>query len=841
VANEDLTLGQRLAEEFATGQADLSDAPQVAAIPTPAEDVSSLYKAVRAIKSVLDTMTGTSGSVLDKSLTARDLINEGAFTYIPSQGIVGGATTVNVTGGSTGGGGEEYVDPRPVLDVPPTPTNLVAVGAFKTIILTWDLFNYRNHAYTEIWRGTVDNLSLAVLINTEEATIYTDASGTFGVTYYYWVRAVTDQGVAGAFNASAGTPAGLGQIGTADLGPLIVEAGNLASGAVTASKIATGALDATKFASSIEPVTIVIGSVVPLVKSTNTIYLTGTGKLYRWDGAAYVLSVSATDIVGQLVAGQISAGAIGATQIAANAISTRNLLVTNQGASLFPDPTFEDQASWGVTYGGTLTEFKTVTDAPAGRYVAFAPNAGIGYSVAWFPGGGVRCIPIDRAKQYRLTFWYRAPGAPSGSNFYATVQERDSTGALIGGNGGHNFYLHNIASVPATWTKIEALVGAGTATPFSATTRFVSPSFLFNWESGGGEVQIADVRFAERVDATLIVDGSIIASKIAANAIAVGTAAIQNGAIVNAMIGNLAVDTAKIADGAITTAKIGSLQVTNANIANATIDSTKILDATISTAKIGDGQITNAKIANATITDAKIVSVTANQITTGSLTGQTITGGVIQTAASDQPKRIVLNEDGTSNEARFYGSRGDGVTDLLASVGLKTVGGDTVIGYFGHSHSSNTKVGVQGISYSNLGVNGQSTTYYGVLGTSTSSTGVRGISTSGSGVYGFSSTGSGTTGSTASNVAAPGAAGVMGETTGAAPAVLGYAGSGSGYGGYFQGNVTKAPLFLAPVAGASKPSDRTAGALAVLLISGQYYLAISDGTNWRSVNGYNIL
>jgi uncharacterized protein YjbI with pentapeptide repeats len=82
------------------------------------------------------------------------------------------------------------------------------------------------------------------------------------------------------------------------------------------------------------------------------------------------------------------------------------------------------------------------------------------------------------------------------------------------------------------------------------------------------------------------------------------------------MIGDAAVDSAKIADATIVNgdianatisgAKIDSATITSANIASATITSANIASATITSANILDGTITSADIANAAITNAKI-------------------------------------------------------------------------------------------------------------------------------------------------------------------------------------------------------------------------------------------
>jgi predicted phage tail protein len=95
-----------------------------------------------------------------------------------------------------------------------------------------------------------------------------------------------------------------------------VEAGKLATNAVTSDKIAAGAVNVAKFASGIEPVTVVSGSTLPTVKTTETI--TFQGKLYRWSGTAYTSAVPTADLTGTISSGQIAAGAVDATKFASS-------------------------------------------------------------------------------------------------------------------------------------------------------------------------------------------------------------------------------------------------------------------------------------------------------------------------------------------------------------------------------------------------------------------------------------------------------------------------------------------------------------------------------------------
>lgn len=303
-------LSELIAEELATG-VDVDRKPALAAIPTPTEDVASLTRTVKAIKSALEVLLGSNGSALDRALTARDLLSDGVFTFTPSTGVVGGGEVI-VSGGSV-----DLSELGPNLETPPAPTSLFARGAFKVVTVTWSLVVYRNHAYVELWRATTDNRASAVKIANVEGNVYADADVVVGQTYFYWVRAVNIQNAIGPWNATAGTQAGLTQIGNTDLGDLVVEARSLAAGSVSAIK----------FAPTIAPVTLVAG--VPATRSTDVIYDSITGKLYRWNGTAYTAAVPGSDVVGAISSATISAalltGQITETQISNNAISTPKL------------------------------------------------------------------------------------------------------------------------------------------------------------------------------------------------------------------------------------------------------------------------------------------------------------------------------------------------------------------------------------------------------------------------------------------------------------------------------------------------------------------------------------
>ena len=114
-----------------------------------------------------------------------------------------------------------------------------------------------------------------------------------------------------------------------------------------------------------------------------------------------------------------------------------------------------------------------------------------------------------------------------------------------------------------------------------------------------------------------IEDAAITKAKIAL--LAVDEARIADLAVGTAKIQNASISTAKIQDLAVTAAKIANATITNAQIANATIGTAQIALGAITTALIAQGAVGTAQIADASITDAKIVELSANRITTGTL------------------------------------------------------------------------------------------------------------------------------------------------------------------------------------------------------------------------------
>jgi hypothetical protein len=90
----------------------------------------------------------------------------------------------------------------------PAPTGLAVSGGFNTIFLEWDQSKTSGFAYTEIWRATEDNLSLAAQVGSTSSPLFGDTppDASLSVTYYYWIRYVNEAGQPGPYNSEHGTP-----------------------------------------------------------------------------------------------------------------------------------------------------------------------------------------------------------------------------------------------------------------------------------------------------------------------------------------------------------------------------------------------------------------------------------------------------------------------------------------------------------------------------------------------------------------------------------------------------------------------------------------------------------
>ena len=510
--------------------------------PTRVKDVPALERDGRNAKQVADAVQeavqifrGTRGDPLDKALTLRDVGGVAGLNRV----MTGTTGTPGDTGpaGPPGAPGAPAPVIVPDLTPPPTPTGLALTSGFANLYIEWTAPVYtqgHGHRKTNIYGrkyaipGPLPTFTDAVRIGEafDARTIYAHPT-ELGTNWAIWLKFESVDGV------ESSTPAGgangvrqtIGKIGNTDLGPLIIEAGNLANGAVTATKLAAEAVDLTKFANGIEPVGIV--ATLPVAAGyagPKTVLLTADGKLYRYSAGAWTKALDGADITAaSIVAGKIAAGAISAAEIAAGAIRAQHLLIAPK--SLNMDPSF---AAGAVAWNGFVRRLPSANVA-----VPFACPAAFAAEFSGRDDTGNARIPVRVGEQYRVSCWV-APGTFTGQ-IGIVVYAWNAAGAAIA--------ISASGPVPSGWVSAEATL--------TIPAGYIEISFgpWLNQAHGAPQTGwFTDLNIEKVNDASLIVDGAITATKIAANAIAVGTAAIQNGAIVNAMIGNATIDDAKVAN-----------------------------------------------------------------------------------------------------------------------------------------------------------------------------------------------------------------------------------------------------------------------------------------------------
>ncbi|EDF4013204.1 DUF1983 domain-containing protein [Salmonella enterica subsp. enterica serovar Kentucky] len=159
------------------------------------------WRAGKDLASVVENMeigTGQRGDGKDAFVTQRQL----AELKLARMNSAGGGGKVSLALGLGGG-----IFPEPLPPESPTkPEGLQVTGGFGYVLLEWVMPRYNGHSMAEIWRGTEDNLSDAVLVGTTPGQVYSDSVNP-GWKGFYWIRFVNSAGVSGPYNSPDGTPA----------------------------------------------------------------------------------------------------------------------------------------------------------------------------------------------------------------------------------------------------------------------------------------------------------------------------------------------------------------------------------------------------------------------------------------------------------------------------------------------------------------------------------------------------------------------------------------------------------------------------------------------------------
>ncbi|MDW0357722.1 hypothetical protein Q8G38_00160 [Halomonas venusta] len=174
--------------------------------PVPPKAPSELRPLIAAMTEILETGEGVRGDPLDRKVTLRDLLDSGIGKLKPG-----------MRPGQDGNLDSGALPAAPDLSIPPAPANFDAQGGFYGMInLSWTIpgQQYRNHAYTNIFRSEEDNFANAEVIGREAGGFYTDYVRDDAVDpddptklkgYYYWITFTSVADVEGPPNSPNGT------------------------------------------------------------------------------------------------------------------------------------------------------------------------------------------------------------------------------------------------------------------------------------------------------------------------------------------------------------------------------------------------------------------------------------------------------------------------------------------------------------------------------------------------------------------------------------------------------------------------------------------------------------
>jgi predicted nucleic acid-binding Zn-ribbon protein len=148
-------------------------------------------KDIEALTNNLEVGLGEKGDGLDAFLRRRDAIDWGILRRNIRRGPNGDIITYEPTIGQSD------------TERPPKPTNVTAQGGFTAIILSWDYPTYIGHAFAEVFRSETDNYGTAEKVATVAGNVHGDIVD-YDSQYYYWVRFVNVDNIAGPIHDTSG-------------------------------------------------------------------------------------------------------------------------------------------------------------------------------------------------------------------------------------------------------------------------------------------------------------------------------------------------------------------------------------------------------------------------------------------------------------------------------------------------------------------------------------------------------------------------------------------------------------------------------------------------------------
>jgi hypothetical protein len=335
--------------------------------------------------------------------------------------------------------------------------------------------------------------------------------------------------------------------------------------------IAPGDVQITSFASGIEPVTIYTGASLPTTFITNALIWTNDDKLYRWNGSAYITSVAASDLTGTLAAAQF-ANSLRPVEVVSSLPTTGNF----QGRVVFLTTDNKLYRYTGAAWVSTVPAADITGQLVAGQ-IADAAITTAKFAAGIEPVEILATLPTTGNFQGRVVFLttdnklYRY----TGSAFVASVAAGDIAGqvqaaqiaAIEASKITGQLTDAQISDLGAA--KLSGQITQTQITDGSISTAKLAAASVVADKIATSAIT-ADKVAANAITAVKIATGAVEAAKIAAGAVTAGTIAadavtagkIAAGAVTAGTIAADAVTAGKIAAGAVNAREIAADAIT---------------------------------------------------------------------------------------------------------------------------------------------------------------------------------------------------------------------------------------------------------------------------------------
>ena len=587
--------------------------------PIPSNASSEVKAYLKAVGEVLEVRAGRRGDPLDRAITLRELIDSGLATQLKAAPF----DPNNINVGNLG-----FSNQPTNSAIPPAPTTLTASAGLKYVLLEYNnpKLAYLNHGFAEVYRHTSDTIGDAILVGTSPTFTFSDAPSTAG-TYYYWVRFVSDTGVVGPFNATAGTSATI----QTDVSFLL----QTLTSSISASQLTTSLanqIDGSGSAADLAALETFVGfdSTTSITPGTNDLKalidlnetaansvktMIGWTSTYSGDNLTTRIGDNETDITALQTTVNDSSTGVAASATAISALQTdvtaaEGNISTNTSDITALESTVNDSSTGVAATATALSNLTTRVTTAEGTISTNTSDittlentvndstSGVAANATAISGQGTRLTTAEGSITSQ---------ASDISDLQAEVFESDGTTAR----------LATISSVNTVSSSVTALEGEvfdtdGT-TPRLATASSVE---TLNTTVGNNSTSIQTAQtsinglegqYTVKIDSNGNVAGFGLANtSSAAGSSSEFTVRADRFAVVNS------------ADDQTTTPFV--VQTTTQTIGGVTVPAGVYIEG----ANIKNGSIVNAKIANAAITDAKISSLSGNKITTNTLHGNRV-------------------------------------------------------------------------------------------------------------------------------------------------------------------------------------------------------------------------